>query len=259
MVKAMQEKTLKSAIYKGWVQHRRFSPKEHQFKYQVFMMYLDLDEIDAVLSKSYFWSSSKYALARFKRSDYLGKNNSDLKQLVLDKVEDKLGKRPDGAVRLLTNCRYFGFIMNPLSIYYCFDAREQLQAMLLEVTNTPWKDRHQYVLACDPGERVQRIPFNKQMHVSPFHPMNMQYRLNSELHDDELKFHLSNSLVHEPDKKVFDASLLLKREDVTGSALSRVILAYPFMTFKVLGAIYWQALKLFIKRVPLHPYIRKTA
>jgi len=248
-----------SAIYKGWVQHRRLEPKKHHFKYQVFMMYLDLDEVEEVLGQSFMWSHKKFSPARFKCSDYLGQDNSSLKPRVLDKVEASLGFRPSGSVRLLTNCRYFGFIMNPLSIYYCFDEKDRLQAMLLEVTNTPWKERHQYVLACDPAATVQRISFNKQMHVSPFHPMNMMYLMTSNLPAEQLQFLLSNSMKPKPESIVFDASLSLQRTEISSGSLAKVILGYPFMTLKVLLAIYWQALKLIIRRVPFYPYTKRAA
>ena len=222
------------------------------------MMYLDLDELDEVLNQSCLWSRSAFSPARFKRSDYLGESSENLKQLVLDKVEESTGKRPSGSVCMLSNCRYFGFVINPLTLYYCFDQQGCLQAMLLEVTNTPWKQRHQYVLECNPETQPQRISFDKQMHVSPFHPMNMRYHMNSYIGGVKLSVHLQNVSLGDPQTTVFDASLNLQREEISSGALAKVILSYPLMTVKVVAAIYWQALKLFLKRVPLHPYARNA-
>ena len=135
-----------SAVYHGTVRHRRFLPRTHAFRYRVFMMYFDLDELNDVLAMSPWWSVKPWSLARFARQDYFGDSSVSIKQAVLSEVNERLGLDLSGPVRMLTNCRYFGFIINPITIYYCFDKHEQLQAMLLEVTNTPWREKIPYVL-----------------------------------------------------------------------------------------------------------------
>ncbi len=241
---------MRSAIYTGMVRHQRFSPKQHSFIYTVFMLYLDLDEIPTLFDKTPFWSARRWALARFKREDYLA-GNPDLKTEVLNQVEAQTGQRPEGAVCLLTNLRYFGYLINPISIYYCFDEQERLQAMLAEVTNTPWGERVSYVLPCEPDKKTQKIVFEKSMHVSPFHPMDMQYKWLSNKPNKKLALHLANM---QADECVFDATLALKREPLTPSRLLKILIRFPFMTVKVAVAIHWQAVRLFFKAVPLHPH-----
>lgn len=250
----MAERALTSCIYHGWVRHRRFAPSTHRFQYKVFMMYIDLSELSDVLSKSPLWSTKRWALARFKRSDYFGDAQQDLHLAVRQLVNRELGLNLNGAVHMLSNFRYFGFIINPLSVYYCFDEARALRAMVLEVTNTPWGKSHCYVLPCDPNEKKQRISFTKALHVSPFHPINMTYKLCCTTPRDTLALHLENWTDENNEGCVFDATLGLQREEITGAALNRILIAYPFMTLKVFFGIYWQAMKLYFKKVPVFKY-----
>ena len=244
---------LHSAIYSGWVQHRRFAPRSNCFRYRVFMMYLDLAELEQVESISPWWGRGRGALARFRRDDFFGDPSVSLDETVRQRVASEYGQRPDGPIRMLANWRYFGFNMNPISVYYCFDAAgEEIQWLLLDVHNTPWNERHGYVLDCRDMGRVQRAEFAKEMHVSPFMPMDQRYRWRSSKPAEHLTMHLQNI---ECDKKVLDASLSLTRQELTATTMNRVLIHYPLMTVKVITAIYWQALKLWWKRVPVvaHP------
>jgi DUF1365 family protein len=240
-----------SAIYQGYLRHRRFTPHAHKFTYQVFMMYLDLDELDQVFTMSPFWSTKPWRPARFRRSDFLGDPDTPLKQAVRDRIHAETGHWHDGPVRMLANLRYFGFNINPISCYYCFDRREGLQYIVVEVTNTPWNERQSYVLTCDPEQRIQRKSFAKAMHVSPFNPMNMTYRWSSNEPQRILSLNLETEC---HDEIHMDATMALKRREISGASLAFILLRHPWMTAKVALAIYWQALKLWVKRNPFYDH-----
>ena len=154
---------------------------------------------------------------------------------------------------MLANLRYFGFNMNPITCYYCFDEDEKLKTIVSEVTNTPWKERQSYVLKCDPGKRIQRINFRKEMHVSPFNPMDMTYRWSSNNPSKILSLNLETEHLG---KRHVDATMALKRREIDAGSLAGILVEHPWMTAKVLTSIYWQALKLGLKRTPLHSHPR---
>lgn len=250
---------MKSAIYKGWVRHRRYYPESHHLRYQVFMLLLDLSELDSVFAGTRLWSAKGRALAQFKREDFHGDPAMPLDKAVRERVQQQTGVYPDGPIRLLANLRYFGFIINPIACYYCFDKSEQLQFIVAEVNNTPWDERHSYVLRCDPQRRYQRIRFNKSFHVSPFNPMDIEYDWRSNLPQQQLRINMQNwRKINDKSILEFDATLVLEREKISPSALRNLIWQYPFMTLKVVLAIYWQALKLLVKRVPVYDHPDKS-
>lgn len=244
-------KSLASALYVGWVRHRRFTPKAHSFRYPVFMVYLDLEELDQVLALNRFWSTGRFALARFRRADFHGDSEQSLLESVRDTVEKQTGERPTGAVRLLANWRYWGFNMNPLCTYYCYRSDGSLQAIVAEVTNTPWKERHAYVLPCDGKQKKHRAEFDKVFHVSPFNPLTMDYRWYSSTPGERTSIHLEN---WQSGAKVMDATLSLKRKPMTARNMTAVLIRFPLITVKVAVSIYWQALKLWLKGVPYVPH-----
>ena len=260
---------MESCIYNGWVRHRRHEPSGHQFRYELFMMYLDLAELPQLFDRHWCWSTRRPALARFKRSDYhqtLNDGDEHHDELSLDEavrrtVTAQTGRRPDGPIRMLTHMRYFGYIFNPVTFYYCFDsAGTKVQTVLAEITNTPWKERHAYVLPISAATRaddnVMRFQFGKEFHVSPFWPMDMSYDWRFTEPGEELRIHMENLQQKDgASRRAFDATLTLQREEITSAALSRALLRYPLMTAKVSGAIYWQALRLWFRRTPFftHP------
>ncbi len=250
---------LASAIYTGVVRHRRFTPRNHDFTYNVYMMYFDLSEIELVLGKSVCWSSKSWRPARFLREDYFGDPNIPLQEAVRAEVNRRLGTELTGPIRLLTNARYFGYLINPISVYYCFDEQEKLQAMMLEVTNTPWEERVTYVFSCDPAKHTQRTRIDKTMHVSPFHPMDHFYDWRSTVPGQKIAIHMQNKKLDSLENCVFDATLSLRREPISSGNLTSILWRYPWMTAKVVWGIYWQALKLFIKRVPVHDHPKHSS
>jgi DUF1365 family protein len=217
------------------------------------MLYLDLDELDEVFRGRWLWSARRPALAWFRRADHLGDPDVPLDVAVRDLVETRTGRRPEGPIRLLTHPRYFGYVMNPVSFYYCFDADgERVETIVAEVHNTPWGEMHAYVLEAAAGEgRRKRFRFDKTFHVSPFMGMDQQYDWRFVDPGSRLPVHMEN---WEGGRLLLDATVAMKRRPITGGGLARMLLRYPFMTGKVIAAIYFQAFRLWLKRCPFHPH-----
>jgi DUF1365 family protein len=243
---------MQSCIYEGQVSHSRLTPVEHAFRYRLFMLYLDLAELPRVFDRSRLWSATRPALAWFRRADYLGDPRQPLDESVRRLVAREMGRRPTGAIRLLTHPRYFGYGFNPVSFYYCFAASgERLEAIVAEVRNTPWGERHCYVLEAN-GAGVHRFTTGKAMHVSPFMPMDVLYDWAFSVPARRLG--VGMSVTHDGER-VFTAGLDLRRRELTRHTLARALIAYPLMTLKVIAGIYWEALKLKLRgcRTYVHP------
>jgi DUF1365 family protein len=201
---------LASAVYEGRVRHRRHAPRAHAFSYRMAQLYLDLDELDAAFRGRWLWSVGRRNLAAFHRRDFLGDPARPLADAVRDRVEAATGERPLGAVRLLTHLRYAGLSFNPVSFYYCFDAGGTLHSIVAEITNTPWKERHAYVLPVATAERRGRAlhwRFDKAFHVSPFLPMQRRYGWTFTEPGDGLQVHMD---VCDGSEREFDATLQLR-------------------------------------------------
>ncbi len=255
-----------SALYHGWLDHRRLAPRRHAFRYRLFMAYLDLAELDQVFRGRWLWSSRPgrgLALARFDRRDHLGDPAQPLDEAVRALVAERTGHRPEGPIRLLTHLRYFGHVFNPISFYYCFDAADRgLETVVAEVNNTPWGERHCYVLRPDaPGASVLKAHSVKAMHVSPFQPMGLRYDWQLHTPGEALAVHMALRHANADDAPIFGATLALRRVPITGAALAGTLLRFPMVTAKVIAAIHWQALRLWLKRVPIfdHPTRSRAA
>ena len=243
-------------IYTGTVRHRRHDPFDSEFSYPVFMVYLDINDLDSVMKKSIFWNVDKSAIVSFQRNDFHGDVERPLDIAVRDTVKKRTGVRPEGKIRMLAHLRYFGYCFNPVSFYYCFDSSDSfVEAILAEVTNTPWKERHAYVidLKANKSKNANLIgKLEKELHVSPFWGMDHQYEWFFTEPNENLLVNMKN---FKDQSKVFDATLKLERKTFSKSNLIRYILQFPFITLIVVFRIHWQALILWIKRAPffIHP------
>jgi len=269
---------LNSCIYEGVIRHRRRTPTKNSFKFLGFMLFLDLDEIDEVFAGRWLWSTRKFAYASFQREDHLKEFPVDqnLKSCVLEVLKSNNVDEDVERVCLLTQLRYCGFRMNPVSFYYCYRKSDQrLVAVVTEVNNTPWDQQHVYVIPdhkpdADPLARssaserrtsgspsqlrqryIKTEKLNKSFHVSPFMHSDMHYRMLYSLPGERIGVKMENI---ENDKKIFDVSMLMHKRSITAMRLFWLGLKYPVYSFKVFAGIYFQALKLYLKKVPYHPH-----
>jgi DUF1365 family protein len=257
-----------SAIYEGVVTHRRRTPVAHAFRMRLFLMYLDLGELPQLFDGHPLWSARGPALARFRRADYLGDPATPLDEAVRDLVQERLGFRPAGPVRMLAHLRYLGHCFNPVAFYWCFAPDgERVEAVVAEVTNTPWGERHAYVAAgAGNADHVLESRHEKALHVSPFMQMEIAYRWRVGTPGERLAVRIEN---HDAEGAlVFDAQLALRRRPITSASLTRVLVRHPAMTLRALAGIYGQALRLRLKgarwhahpgRAPEAPAARRSA
>lgn len=244
-----------SAIYTGTVSHQRNAPVDHGFRYRIFMPYLDLDELDEVFSGSSLFSTRRFAPARFLRSDYYGDHEVPLKAAIHERVREDLGPLDLGPVRLLTGLRYWGWCFNPVSFYYVFSADgATLTAIVAEITNTPWNERHAYVLRVPADRRsdTHDFHFDKEFHVSPFMAMTDHYDWRFTDPGERLGVVMRNS--DGTAAEHFRATMTLDRRPATPGMLARALLRFPWMTATVFAAIYWNALRLRWKGAVYHQH-----
>ena len=236
---------MNSALYVGTVRHRRFTPVEHEFQYRLFYAFLDLAEVPSVLDGIAGWSARRPALARFAREDHLGDPTVPLDESVRDLIEARGHARPTGAIRLLTLPRTLGVSFNPVSFFYCYDTSETLRYIVAEVDNTPWGERHCYVvdavadnLAAGSALRF-RVP--KAFHVSPFHPLQQEYVWGFTRPGRTLVAHMEN---RENAVVKSDATLVLRRRPLDGRHATWALVRHPAMAATVVAGIYAQAARL---------------
>ncbi|MFK7827616.1 MAG: DUF1365 domain-containing protein [Oligoflexales bacterium] len=244
---------LNSCIYEGTVSHQRLTPSKHDFSYQACMLYLDIDEIPTILKKTRFFSYQKPNLMWFNREDYIGAQKGSIREAINEIIFKKFSRTVQGPIRLLSHVRTFGFVFNPVTFYYCFDNSEQLEYIVAEIENTPWGQRFTYVLPItNESASCHRFRFQKDFHVSPFLPMDMEYYWMFTDPKQLLNCRMYN---FKQGSLAFSAQLTLKRVPLRNQSLNRIVFKYPLITWQVLLRIYWQALRLYIKKVPVfdHP------
>jgi DUF1365 family protein len=246
-----------SAVYEGTVRHRRFEPIEHEFSYRLFLMYLDLAELPRVLDPYPLWSARRPAPARFSRQDFMGDPARPLAECARDAVEAKTGGRPAGPVRLLAGLRYLGHSFNPVSFYYCFgEGGKRVEAVVADVENIPWGERHAYVVGRGAGTGpVLRDELDKSLHVSPLMGMDQTYAFRAGEPGERLAVHIeSRPTTAEGGGKSFDATLSLRRRELSRPLLARMLARYPAMSLQVVAKIYAQSLRLKLKGARYFPH-----
>ena len=244
---------MNSAFYVGRLAHARTTPKPHRFSYRVFMPFVDVERVSDITHRTTGWGSRRLAPARFIRSDFIGDENLSIAEAIKRRIFEETNQHFDGQIFLLANWRYFGLQNNPIACYFCKGAKSEcLEFIVAEVTNTPWGERHSYVLTVHDSDSLFQTEFKKELHVSPFHGMEQHYRWSSTVPGETLAIKLTNL---EDGKRVFHASLTLTRLPITRLTGLLLLARFPLETAKVTAGIYWQALVLLLRRVPLftHP------
>jgi DUF1365 family protein len=252
---------MESCIYRGTVEHFRRGDVAHRFKYSLFMAYLDLDELPVLLKRCVLLSSSRFAPASFRRSDHTGDVTETLGETIRVLVDEETGSRPQGPIRVLTQLRFWGYYFSPLNLYYCFDEDgKQVEAIVAEVNNTPWGEQHCYVLwsgnrtpSDRDGGEIQRYQHKKSFHVSPFMGMDAEYHWRITPPADGLDVRIQSRRAGKP---IFDATMNLNRSPITDRSLAAHLIRFPFMTVKLICAIYFEALRLWLKQAPFCPHPR---
>ncbi len=262
---------LKQGFMVGEIRHRRYRPKPHEFTYEMYWSLLDLDKLEETFAKSKLWSLEKWNLISYRNKDFhqnsknkennlpeSNKTNIN-KQAILDTIRQRTGDNFSGQVFMLSHLRYLGFNFNSVCFYFCYE-NDNLKYIVSEITNTPWGERHSYLHRCDEGKKdgksgdnLFQFEFDKAFHVSPFLTMDMHYQWLFKVEDEELRIHMvvNQKRTH---YKFFDATFTVDYLPLTKSNMRKLVLTRPLQPLKMVAAIYWQALKLWLKKIPFVPH-----
>ncbi|WP_222422560.1 DUF1365 domain-containing protein [Rheinheimera sediminis] len=243
------------ALLMGEVGHKRYLPKVHGFDYQVHYFWLDLDELERIPAKGWLWSKARFAACSYRRADYLA-GATDLTAAVRQKVCELGFTGTVAKVCMMSPLANWGYYFSPLTLYYCFDQSAQLVALLAEVSNTPWNERHYYLVPVTDAARSY-YQHDKAFHVSPFNPMDMQYHWSVCAEPDRLELSITN---FKAEQKIFSAWFDLRMQPFSLASLKGLLIRRPWQNVQVMTRIYWHAVKLFIKAVPVygHPKSKET-
>lgn len=242
-------------LFEGWVSHQRSTPVEHKFRYKMFQVWVDVRQTELLDGVSRWWSSKGFNLVQFKRQNYLPSDQS-LYQEVCSTLKQHTNNDFTGDAFLLANLSYWGYCFNPIVFVACYEG-DTLRYLITEVRNTPWNQRFVYVhdTLANNSEADQQgyhvANFDKAFHVSPFMPMDLQYQWKYQI--DDSKFFISMHLLQDGGS-IFNATLNLNGKSLSRAQANLIPFRFPLMCIKVVTAIYWQALLLWIKRVPFFPH-----
>lgn len=251
-------------IYTGTLRHRRFHPRKHEFNYKLFMVWLDIDRIPELMANLPWTSYNRFNWASFEERDHFGDPRLSLRERVERDAHANKVPLPEGPIFLLTHLRYLGYCFNPISFYFCYDKSGSLDTILAEVNSTFGESRNYWLWPQNRQDSSNSLHYRcpKTMHVSPFMAMNLDYEFVLTKPDHQLVAHI-NTIERDPasesHRPFFDATLALEREPWTARNLGRVLLRHPWMTAKLIGAIHWEALRLFLKRVPAYTHPAQEA
>lgn len=250
---------MKTCLYTGRVNHSRLRPRVHRFHYWICQLLVDLEQLEKG-SAAVFPARGWRWLLKLRHRDHLratGDSAHSLRERLNQLVSRSLGVVPEGKVMLLTGFGLLWHRFNPASFYYCFDARNQLQCIVAEVTNTPWKEQSYYVLDARSQQGEESLVFrcDKHFHVSPFMPMDTSYHWYLNIPGERL--HINIGVQHQ-DQPLFNAAMDLSRQPLTSAALVSCFLRQPLMSLQVVIAIHWQALRLWLKSTPFFTHPRSA-
>ncbi len=242
-----------SGLCIGTIEHERYLPKEHRFRYPFFMWLLNLDQVASLPDLGIWFSPRRFALSRFRRSDYLGAPETPLHEAVKQRMQQLTGVTVTGEVYGLLNLNTLGLYFSPVNFYFGYNSDGTCSHFLAEVSNTPWNERHHYGFTVN-GETLD-IRHAKQFHVSPFNPDNQQYHWAITPPGDQLAIDIA---VDDERGHVFKAILRLAHKPLTLPVVRRQLLKRPLMTGLTLIGIYWQALRIYLKKIPYVPYQKEN-
>jgi DUF1365 family protein len=247
---------MESALYVGKLRHRRFSPRPHSFSYPVFMAFLDIDCLPELMRVSPFAGYNQWNWTAYCEQDHFGDAKKPLRERLTEDAARNGVTLPNGQMFVLTHLRYLGYVFNPVSFYYCYDSAGNLRQMLAEVNNTFGESHNYWLTPANERESAaaKRYMTAKQMHVSPFMSMRLEYDWIFTPPEEQLVAHMNTM---QDGKAFFDATLQLEHRAWTRRELHRALAAYPFMTLRVIGGIHWEALRLWVKGVPVFTHVPK--
>ncbi|NVK21759.1 MAG: DUF1365 domain-containing protein [Kangiellaceae bacterium] len=261
-------KLLNPGFIIGTIRHNRYSPRPHLFTYNMYWSLLDLELVESNARKLKWLSYESWNLLSFRRKDFHHNGNKSNKASIQDFIQKNTGNNFKGKVYLLSHLRVFGFNFNSVCFYFCVNDDSELEYIVSEITNTPWGERHPYLHICQGNKKPSGcyvFHFEKKFHISPFVSMNMDYQWLFKLEQDHLRIHMKVNK-QQSDKaanknKVLDVTFTGKHLPLTQSIMNKMLLKHPFQPMKMVWRIYWQALKLWLKKTPFfsHPkYQQKT-